>query len=415
MRIPILLATLALVVGCSDTQDRTSAGPGNGSETEARLLDLDGEPIAAARFVVGPRGWSADADGNASAGVDTFDLLADSEGRFRIPLPSTGEASVQVLQGQEGVLADLDERTQRVVLRMRPLGLIRGRAPTEGATWVRVGVAGSGFQANVGSDGIWTLRGVPSQRVDLIAWRAAGSPAVVGRQVLVPENDTVDAGILVPPDNLLQGEVLRTDSGQAALTDSVLILDFEGPRAGTHHRFAALTGHGIWWISDSGNRMEVPLRRNDLSAALDSGPGSFRGRSLTMRRVAAGANSVFGIEFDRTHKDSGYVWHDLTDLDSFVFWAKGTGRLTVKAHGTWEASPATWYGADVVLDSVWRRYAVAADSQVTATVGAPPWRERADSSQGIAFVRADTGRFWIDDVVLKGIGPATIWPRLLGP
>jgi hypothetical protein len=95
-----------------------------------------------------------------------------------------------------------------------------------------------------------------------------------------------------------------------------------------------------------------------------------------------------------------------------VFTARGSGRLGVKATGSWEDS-GIYFAAQVQLGPAWRRYAIPADSQTSSS--GRTWRDVAGRTRGLAFVVPDSGDLWLDDIELVGVPPESLFQPLRRP
>lgn len=112
--------------------------------------------------------------------------------------------------------------------------------------------------------------------------------------------------------------------------------------------------------------------------------------------------ALMGYEFDKPV--------DFSDLDSIVFWAKGTSHMSVafdvNADSTSEYETGKAW-APLELDSVWTRYTITPDDMVDSSNtngGNLGWNAVKTHVTNLSFFNGpDTSEFWIDDIEIYGV------------
>lgn len=91
-------------------------------------------------------------------------------------------------------------------------------------------------------------------------------------------------------------------------------------------------------------------------------------------------------------------------LDSIVFWARGTGILSVSLDHLWnEGGSKTWMHDD--LDSTWTRWCVRPDDfdKANSVAGNLGWASVHDSITHLTFFATGTGTVMLDDIRIHGL------------
>lgn len=379
----VLVACALLLASCG--QD-PSIAEGPGSETSglaARVLDSIGAPSVGLWVrAVRVDGW-ADAQA-ASAPVVLDSQRTDASGWVRFRRLSAVRVALwtEGLGGRAHAEAAVGD-TQAASLHLAAGTRLRVRLHGDVRS---VFLVGGDRGAVRESDTSWVFPSLPS-----------------GRYVVAAR---LDSGLALAGVVAMDGRAAR-DTAFALDSSSVLLDDFEA--VWSRNRYGDLLGAG-WWYTTS---------HPATSAVVPSDPGSAReagphGTCLRFRFQPDTASlehwALFGIDFDPPD-DPGTS--DLRALREIRFQAKGSGTLMFQVHVVGADGKSRFFWKTFQAPADWGSVSMRVDSLVS-TDSVIAWPRDAARCKGISILAGSAAELWIDDVVLDGVTPWQVFPRLRG-
>lgn len=182
--------------------------------------------------------------------------------------------------------------------------------------------------------------------------------------------------------------------------DSVVLEDFS--RADVANRFHIVHGLGWWFNYTDSTSSASPADIADGRVVGDSawqGGASLHVRLQTSSQVAS-RFALCGFDLEGSPIIDTAAWnvrHDLSNLDSVTFWAKGSGVVQLKLLGG-SAAGSLFAMAPVTLTENWTRYAVRV-SDFTGT----GWDELATRVSAVNFLAQENVDLWLDQIVFHGV------------
>lgn len=323
------------------------------------------------------------------------DTRTDSAGFWTVLAPSPARYLLRTTGDSVGAMSWITvgprERQTAPELVESRLRVLRGRIASSSVAPVglQVRLPGSGKTGIVGYDSSFALSGLP-EGSHLATFHDAATGTTVGEAVFSTWN-TLAARL--SPDRRLRLDDFEGNQGESRLQP---VLD--GAWWGRWNDTSRIADSARTWAGviglylDSsarlGRSLRVPMLVGD---PIPGRPDLVRSAGLVIK--------VGGLE----NLDSASVWHSLAQVDSIVFWAKGTGTIQVRVKSRSGANPSLvgHFQTEIVLTSTWARYAFA-PSQLPSPEGLD-WRSsRARELQWIT--RDATADLWLDDIELAGVG-----------
>lgn len=187
-----------------------------------------------------------------------------------------------------------------------------------------------------------------------------------------------------------------SDSIQQAFT-TVKVDDFEN-----HSNVNALPSPiptSFWFLNHSDSGSILPETPTQFSNLLDSATNGREGMALHIRYQA---NTP---EWILVGTSLGKGPHNLSALDSIVFWLRGDGTVSVafENNAVEFKGKKAWKHIDPTDD--WQRYVITpqdfmAPDSIGGNVG---WNAICDSITNLSFFASNGTEFWLDDIRLHGI------------
>lgn len=387
--------------GCDSGSGRAS---GPGSETTngivAKVLLEDGTPAT-----------------NAAVALRRMDFISkDTSGRVSVPdfyLDSSGTLSLDSLEkGDYRLTVSLGKIYSREVtvsdsvldlgsVHLEEPGDVVGVLAGENVAWV--GVYGLDVLARVDSSGNFSVQGLPPGELKLFALSRSMDSVVVDTGM------TVVSAREVSWIHQRNGQVLDTAEADTSVADTVV--------RDTASVDTTVRDSAVWMLfEDFEDSAAFAAKAWYFSAdtlADISYPTDYAWNGVVQNGDRSG--NVFAGYY--TASDGGYVIFgtkisdslgvDFSDLDSIVFYARGSGSLRLSLE-RWEASASDNLKAwtdDLSLSSTWTRYSVTPEDFLTA--------EEDSLSTGWESVRGHVSRFHffgvggtemaLDDIAVYGL------------
>lgn len=177
-----------------------------------------------------------------------------------------------------------------------------------------------------------------------------------------------------------------------SLTSSILLAEFD-----TDSLFPMTPcGCNQWYVGRSKNSVIGP------ATGLEPAGKGRAGRAFHLAyNTPTGDWTVLGTRL-------GNGIHNLSALDSIVFWARGNGTIKLALEDFRDTSDYSKAWRTLQLDTAWKRYSVPPstfDSHEPYSIG---WEGVKNRVTTISFFGHTGSDFWVDGISLKGISPAEI-------
>ncbi len=336
-------------------------------------------------------------DGSAvdSADAEFFsEFVTDSLGCIRIDSLAVDVATLEVVDAGEGLFKKIsaedikDGDSVRFVL--EKTGNLKGRVYLpEGVDYAWVQVYGMDRLVKTDNQGFYAMDSLPPFEYEL--------RYIVGDSV-VEGSATVDAG----------------EEATAFIytfePDSVKILDFESEN---EEFFITDLGYSVtgYMAATDTNTKTVPDINEDVAKFITEAGAGREGRALHWKSSAAvGKWSFFGSWICKEESPC-----DISATDSIVFYARGTGVISIafETLGSSNVEGKTLAYDTLATDGEWSRRVIKPSNfkprdDLYGNLG---WDVVSKAMTTISIAAYDDTEFWIDDVVLYGVKPSNFVER----
>lgn len=336
-------------------------------------------------------------DGSAvdSADAEFFsEFVTDSLGCIRIDSLAVDVATLEVVDAGEGLFKKIsaedikDGDSVRFVL--EKTGNLKGRVYLpEGVDYAWVQVYGMDRLVKTDNQGFYAMDSLPPFEYEL--------RYIVGDSV-VEGSATVDAG----------------EEATAFIytfePDSVKILDFESEN---EEFFITDLGYSVtgYMAATDTNTKTVPDINEEVAKFITEAGAGHEGRALHWKSSAAvGKWSFFGSWICKEESPC-----DISATDSIVFYARGTGVISIafETLGSSNVEGKTLAYDTLATDGEWSRRVIRPSNfkprdDLYGNLG---WDVVSKAMTTISIAAYDDTEFWIDDVVLYGVKPSNFVER----
>lgn len=336
-------------------------------------------------------------DGSAvdSADAEFFsEFVTDSLGCIRIDSLAVDVATLEVVDAGEGLFKKIsaedikDGDSVRFVL--EKTGNLKGRVYLpEGVDYAWVQVYGMARLVKTDNQGFYAMDSLPPFEYEL--------RYIVGDSV-VEGSATVDAG----------------EEATAFIytfePDSVKILDFESEN---EEFFITDLGYSVtgYMAATDTNTKTVPDINEEVAKFITEAGAGREGRALHWKSSAAvGKWSFFGSWICKEESPC-----DISATDSIVFYARGTGVISIafETLGSSNVEGKTLAYDTLATDGEWSRRVIKPSNfkprdDLYGNLG---WDVVSKAMTTISIAAYDDTEFWIDDVVLYGVKPSNFVER----
>lgn len=335
-------------------------------------------------------------DGSAdSADAEFFsEFVTDSLGCIRIDSLAVDVATLEVVDAGEGLFKKIsaedikDGDSVRFVL--EKTGNLKGRVYLpEGVDYAWVQVYGMDRLVKTDNQGFYAMDSLPPFEYEL--------RYIVGDSV-VEGSATVDAG----------------EEATAFIytfePDSVKILDFESEN---EEFFITDLGYSVtgYMAATDTNTKTVPDINEEVAKFITEAGAGREGRALHWKSSAAvGKWSFFGSWICKEESPC-----DISATDSIVFYARGTGVISIafETLGSSNVEGKTLAYDTLATDGEWSRRVIKPSNfkprdDLYGNLG---WDVVSKAMTTISIAAYDDTEFWIDDVVLYGVKPSNFVER----
>ena len=388
----LLLLAAILMAACSNDK---LAGISTVETENAYLIQVVHEDSTpAANVVARMRAASFVRDVSDSASPDFYaEYETDTLGYIRIDSLGVDVATIEILTKGKGVFrkifAEDVRESDSVRFVLEDVGDLRGKVYLpEGVDYALVQVYGSDYAVKTDSEGFYRMDSLPPYEYDL--------RIVVGDSV-VKEAAEVKSG---------------KESAANIYTfepDSVKLLDFESIGKDFFIADLGITVEGYMSATDSNTKTEPDINE-DFAEFIDSAGAGREGRALHWKSSAKyGKWSFFGTWICEEKSPC-----DLSSTDSIVFYARGTGVISIafETLGSSNTEGKTLAYDTLDASDTWKRISIkpANFKPRDDLYGNLGWDVISKAVTTISIAAYDDTEFWIDDVVLYGVKPSGFFP-----
>ena len=329
------------------------------------------------------------ADGNSAKRGFYNEFVTDSLGRIRIDSLAVDVATLEIVDDGEGLFRKISSEDVKdgdsVKFVMEKTGGLRGKVYLpEGVEYAWVQVYGTDRLVKTDTDGFYEMDSLPPFDYEL--------RYIVGDSV-VENSATVDAG------EEATAFVYNFEP------DSVKILDFESEY---EEFFITDLGYSVtgYMAATDTNTKTVPDINEEVAKFIDEAGAGREAKALHWKSSASfGKWSFFGTWICKEESPC-----DLSATDSIVFYARGTGVISIafETLGSSNTEGKTLAYDTLDTSNEWvRRVITPANFKPRDDLyGNLGWDVISKAVTTISIAAYDETEFWIDDIVLYGVKPS---------
>ena len=391
-RLLLLLVVFAAFWACSN--DKDVAGISTVETENAYLIQIVREDsLPAVNVVARMRSVdfvrSVEEENDSAKGGFFSEFVTDSLGCIRIDSLAVDVATLEIVDHGEGLFKKLSaEEVQEgdsVRFVMEKTGNLRGKVfLPDGVDFAWVQVYGSDRLVKTDSDGFYEMDSLPPFDY--------GLRVIVGDSV-VEKTATVNAG------------AEATAYVYNFQPDSVKILDFESDNEEFFITDLGITVEGYMRATDT-NTKTVPDINEDMALFIVEAGAGREGKALHWESSARqGKWSFFGTWICKEESPC-----DLSATDSIVFYARGTGVISIafETLGSSNTEGKTLAYDTLKTSDEWQRRVItpANFKPRDDLYGNLGWDVISEAVTTISIAAYDDTEFWIDDIVLYGVKPS---------
>ena len=402
-RLFLLLACLAPLAfwACSDKE---VAGISTVETENAFLIQIvreDSKPavgvVARMRSVDFVQSVSENSGNGDSAKSEFFEeFTTDSLGQIHIDSLSVNEAMIEIVDAGEGLFTKISAKDiqegDSVQYALEKTGSLRGKVYLpDSVDYAWVQVYGTDRLVKTDSEGFYEMDSLPPYEYDM--------RVIIGDSV-VEQSTKIDAGEDVSAN-------VRTFE-----PDSVKVLDFESASAQFTIKELGISETGYMSSTDTSVKTTpeveiIPETRKDLSEFIVEAGADREGNAIYWETSAAmrGSWSFYGIWICKEESPC-----DLSATDSIVYYARGTGVISIILETLGESNTE---GKTLAYDTLktsdeWTRRVIKPENFKPRDdkYGNLGWEVISENVTTISIAAYDSTEFWIDDVVFYGIKPS---------
>lgn len=399
-RLLLLLAVFFAFWACSNEKD--IAGISTVETENAFLIQVVREDsLPAANVVARMRSAdfvrSVDAD---SAKAEFFnEYVTDSLGCIRIGSLAVDVATLEIVDRGEGLFRKIsaedvqDGDSVRFV--MEKTGNLRGKVYLpEDVDYAWVQVYGTDRLVKTDSEGFYEMDSLP--------------PSEYGLRVIVGDS------VVEHSAKVVAAEEIRANVC-AFEPDSVKVLDFEYADAQFVIKELGISDAGYMSATDTSVKVTpevatVPETREDIAEFIVEAGAGREGNAIHWESSAKhGDWSFYGIWVCKEESPC-----DLSAIDSIVFYARGTGVISIALEtlGSLNTEGKTLAYDTLATDDEWKRVCIKPSNfkprdDLYGNLG---WDVISKAVTTISIAAYDDTEFWIDDIVLYGVKPSDFRP-----
>lgn len=377
-------ATL-LLSGCTSSEPTNVAGSSMETENSMQFaVRANGSPVACTKVLVRPNNYLAGAGAVDSSSF--VDIETDSNGVATIKTLGIGsyvvEARDEALKGIKKIeITEADTGLVEIPVDVQKPGSLKGQVlMPEDTGPVTVSLRGLDYTVKTDSTGAFEFESLPEGEVEVVAF------------IYVDSTFTDENGW----DSHVEG--MRTISIKTAEVSSKKESSLElGEPEETYVMFEDFEGVVSDWYSFASR----------YARATHSFEKDVDGREGIVAHLSSVNDSALNWAL------LGYPFEspvDFSDMDSIVFWAKGSSVMSVAFDVNADSTddyPTGKAWTMLELDSVWTRYTITPEDMLDSSDtngGNLGWDAIKSHVTNLSFFNGpDTSEFWIDDIEIYGV------------
>lgn len=401
-RLFLLLACLAPLAfwACSDKE---VAGISTVETENAFLIQIvreDSKPAAGVVARMRSVDFVRDIEDDSSKAIFFEEFKTDSLGQIRIDSLAVDVATIEIVDAGEGLFTKISAKDiqegDSVQYALEKTGSLRGKIYLPDSVdfaWVQV--YGTDRLVKTDSEGFYEMDSLPPYEYDM--------RVIVGDSI-IEQSAKIDAGEDVSAN-------VRTFE-----PDSVKVLDFESASAQFTIKELGISETGYMSSTDTSVKTTpevetIPETRKDLSEFFVEAGADRKGNAIHWETSSAkqGSWSFYGIWICKEESPC-----DLSATDSIVYYARGTGVISIILETLGESNTeGKTLAYDTLKTDEWQRRVIKPENFKPRDdkYGNLGWEVISKSVTTISIAAYDSTEFWIDDVVFYGIKPSDFIAR----
>ena len=394
-----LLLTLAVLMFWACSNEKDVAGISTVETENAFLIQIvreDSEPavgvIARMRAVDFVRGIEDDSS-TADSSIFFEEFTTDSLGQIRIDSLTVKEATIEIVDAGEGLFTKIRAKDIKsgdsVQYSLEKTGSLRGKIYLpDSVDYAWVQVYGSDRLVKTDSDGFYEMDSLPPYEYDM---RVIIGDSAVKNSAKVSAGEEASAYVYTFEP------------------DSVKLLDFESANEELFIVDLGITVEGYMRATDTATKTMPDINEDFAEFIVEAGEGR-EGNALHWESSAKkGKWSFFGTWICEEESPC-----DLSATDSIVFYARGTGVISIALEtlGSSNTEGKT-LAYDTLKTDEWQRRVIKPENfkprdDLYGNLG---WDVISENVTTISIAAYDSTEFWIDDVVFYGVKPSDFIAR----
>ena len=396
-RLFLLLACLAPLAfwACSDKE---VAGISTVETENAFLIQIvreDSKPAVGVVARMRSVDFVRDIEDDSSKAIFFEEFTTDSLGQIHIDSLAVDVATIEIVDAGEGLFTKISaediQEGDSVQYALEKTGSLRGKVYLpDSVDYAWVQVYGTDRLVKTDSEGFYEMDSLPPYEYDM--------RVIIGDSV-VEQSTKIDAGEDVSAN-------VRTFE-----PDSVKVLDFESASAQFTIKELGISETGYMSSTDTSVKTTpeveiIPETRKDLSEFIVEAGADREGNAIYWETSAAmrGSWSFYGIWICKEESPC-----DLSATDSIVYYARGTGVISIILETLGESNTeGKTLAYDTLKTDEWQRRVIKPENfkprdDLYGNLG---WEVISENVTTISIAAYDSTEFWIDDVVFYGIKPS---------
>ena len=401
-RLFLLLACLAPLAfwACSDKE---VAGISTVETENAFLIQIvreDSKPAVGVVARMRSVDFVRDTEDDSSKAIFFEEFKTDSLGQIHIDSLAVDVATIEIVDAGEGLFTKISAKDiqegDSVQYALEKTGSLRGKVYLpDSVDYAWVQVYGTDRLVKTDSEGFYEMDSLPPYEYDM--------RVIIGDSV-VEQSTKIDAGEDVSAN-------VRTFE-----PDSVKVLDFESASAQFTIKELGISETGYMSSTDTSVKTTpeveiIPETRKDLSEFIVEAGADREGNAIYWETSAAmrGSWSFYGIWICKEESPC-----DLSATDSIVYYARGTGVISIILETLGESNTeGKTLAYDTLKTDEWQRRVIKPENfkprdDLYGNLG---WEVISENVTTISIAAYDSTEFWIDDVVFYGIKPSDFIAR----
>ena len=396
-RLFLLLACLAPLAfwACSDKE---VAGISTVETENAFLIQIvreDSKPAVGVVARMRSVDFVRDIEDDSSKAIFFEEFKTDSLGQIRIDSLAVDVATIEIVDAGEGLFTKISaediQEGDSVQYALEKTGSLRGKVYLpDSVDYAWVQVYGTDRLVKTDSEGFYEMDSLPPYEYDM--------RVIVGDSI-IEQSAKIDAGENVSAN-------VRTFE-----PDSVKVLDFESASAQFTIKELGISETGYMSSTDTSVKTTpeveiIPETRKDLSDFIVEAGADREGNAIYWETSAAkpGSWSFYGIWICKEESPC-----DLSATDSIVYYARGTGVISIILETLGESNTeGKTLAYDTLKTDEWQRRVIKPENFKPRDdkYGNLGWEVISENVTTISIAAYDSTQFWLDDVVFYGVKPS---------